>query len=191
MALWVVTITATVVVRRTAQAAEAAQNVVAIGPAVAMLGWRAVVAPFVFGVVALGVAFLLPSPADVFLGGGIALSQLAGLASGIRSLLYLKGLAQPNLAKGHVEYSSEMRYRVLSAEMLACAVIFAGLFAIFQRMDFAGAVLFQASTSLGYWRRACSAATLAHTAQPGAPPNGGPAERLGNSGVGIGPPSVS
>jgi hypothetical protein len=28
-------------------------------------------------------------------------------------------------------------------------------------------------------------------AQPGAPPNGGPAERLGNSGVSGGPPSVS
>jgi hypothetical protein len=28
-------------------------------------------------------------------------------------------------------------------------------------------------------------------AEPGAPPNGGPAERLGNSGAGDGPPSVS
>jgi hypothetical protein len=28
-------------------------------------------------------------------------------------------------------------------------------------------------------------------AEPGAPPNGGPAERFGNSGVGGGPPSVS
>jgi hypothetical protein len=31
----------------------------------------------------------------------------------------------------------------------------------------------------------------ARTAEPGASPNGGPAEQLGNSGVGGGPPSVS
>jgi hypothetical protein len=32
---------------------------------------------------------------------------------------------------------------------------------------------------------------IARGAEPGAPPNGGPAEPLGNSGVGGGPPSVS
>ena len=32
---------------------------------------------------------------------------------------------------------------------------------------------------------------LKRVAEPGASPNGGPAERLGNSGVGGGPPSVS
>jgi hypothetical protein len=32
---------------------------------------------------------------------------------------------------------------------------------------------------------------LSDEAEPGASPNGGPAERFGNSGVGGGPPSVS
>jgi hypothetical protein len=38
---------------------------------------------------------------------------------------------------------------------------------------------------------AAFAAYLRPQAEPGAPPNGGPAERLGNSGVSGGPPSVS
>lgn len=105
--------------------------------------------------------------------------------------MYLRGLAQPGLATGHVEYSSEMRYRLLSGEMLASAVIFAGLFAVLPRMDFGGAVLFLASTSLGYWRRAQRSVALAPLAQPGAPPNGGPAEQSGNSASTGGPPSVS
>lgn len=103
--LWVVAITVTLILRHAAQAAEAAQDVVAVGPAIAMLGWRAIIAPAVFGIVVLSISFFLPSPCDVFFGGGLALSQLAGLGSAIRSLSYLRGLAQPRLAKGHVEYS--------------------------------------------------------------------------------------
>jgi hypothetical protein len=176
--LWPTTIIATLIVNRATQAAGAAQKVIAIGPAIAMLGWRAIVAPIVFGTVVLTISFFLPPPVDGFFAGGFAFSQLAGLGSGIRSLLYLKALAKPNLAKGHVDYSSEMRYRLLSAEMLAFAVIFAGLAATLQRMDCAGAALFQASTSLGYWRRAGQAA--ARSAGP-----------LVNSGGSSGPPSVS
>lgn len=130
-----------------------------------MEGWRAVIAPIVFGVTVLGTAYLLPSPADAFFGGGLALSQLAGLGSNVRSLVSVRGLLQPNLAKGHVEYSSEMRYRLVSADLLGCAVIFAGLLATFQRMEFAGAVLFLASTALGYWRRSRKAAALRQTGQ--------------------------
>jgi hypothetical protein len=36
-----------------------------------------------------------------------------------------------------------------------------------------------------------SALAKSRVAEPGAPPNGGPAERLGHSGTGCGPPSVS
>jgi len=43
-----------------------------------------------------------------------------------------------------------------------------------------------------FWKRAVvDYFSRARGAEPGAPPNGGPAERLGDSGVGGGPPSVS
>src|SRR5205823_11415873 len=116
--------------------------------------------PILFGIVVLSIASFYPPPWDGFFGGGVALSQVAGLASSIRALFFQRSLARPGLAKGQVEYSSEMRYRLLSAEMLSFATLFACVFGLVHRMEFAGAVLILGSTGLGYWRRARKAARL-------------------------------
>jgi hypothetical protein len=161
--LWTLAMAASLAIGHAARSAEAVQTVVSVGPAIAMVGRKALVVPIVFGIVVLSIAYLSPQPCDAFFGGGLAFSQVAGLASSIRAVFFQRHLARPSLAKGRVEYSSEMRYRLLSIEMLSFAVVFGCVFAVIHRLEFAGAALFLGSTSLGYLRRARRAAAIAST----------------------------
>jgi hypothetical protein len=101
-----------------------------------------------------------------------------GLLSGYfgLSLIHVKAWRTVN---GHLEWSINSRWFFLAAVVLGAASL---------------------ALAVWNWRKACSCCTTAPLTtrdaggsadEPGAPPNGGPAELLGISEVGGGPPSVS
>jgi hypothetical protein len=120
-----------------------------------------------------GLRFISTAAEEVFAAGPVV-SAGAGLVSGLPTLLLCVRGVGPLL-------------RCASLNFIAVLLLLCGM----------GSMngTFAASAGLGtlvwiivlFWAVTC----LPSPAQLGAAPNGGPAERLGNSGVGGGPPSVS